>query len=96
MMLGGLLIWAGHFIGLYLLASFADVAWGDAGAGRWAGLVFSLCCLASIVLLCLQAARRLRKDGEAPTEGFGLGIALAGGVIAGVGVVFQTLPLVAL
>jgi len=91
--LGGLMIWAVHFLGLYLLASFADVAWRDAAGGKVIGLVFSLACLAAIAAVAWRAASQLRQDEPEDTRAFGLHMAVAGGVIAGVGVVFQTAPL---
>ncbi len=93
MALGGLMIWAVHFLGLYLLASFADVAWRDAAGGKVIGLVFSLACLAAIAAVAWRAASQLRQDEPEDTRAFGLHMAVAGGVIAGVGVVFQTAPL---
>lgn len=94
--LGGLTIWAVHFLGLYVLASVADVAWRDAAGGRAAGLVFSLACLAclaAVALAGLSAARGLRRPPSDETRLFGLRMGVAGAVVAGVGVMFQTAPL---
>ena len=91
--LGGLTIWAVHFLGLYVLASVADVAWRDAAGGRAAGLVFSLACQAAVALAGLSAARGLRRPPSDETRLFGLRMGVAGAVVAGVGVMFQTAPL---
>lgn len=92
---GGLLVWAAHFMGLYLLASYADVAWRDAAAGRVFGLVFSLACLVGVVWLGLYAAGQLRLRPSDVTRAFGLRLAVAGALVGGVGVVFQTVALLA-
>lgn len=92
-MLGGLLIWAAHFLGLYLLSSAADVARGDAGAWNAFGLTFSALCLASIGALCWKCLVALRAEPEA-TRSFGLRLAIAGSLLGAIGVVFQTLVLV--
>lgn len=91
--LGGLLVWAAHFLGLYLLASFADVAWRDAAGGRTLGLAFSAVCLVVISGLVWRSAVQLRARPDDQTRAFALSLAAAGGVIAAVGVVFQTAPL---
>ena len=93
LMLGGLLIWAAHFLGLYLLSSAADVARGDAGAWNAFGLTFSVLCLASIGALCWKCLIALRAKPEA-TRSFGLRLAIAGSLLGAISVVFQTLVLV--
>lgn len=93
LMLGGLLIWAAHFLGLYLLSSAADVARGDAGAFSIAGYVFSLVCLLAIAALCWRSLTALRAK-PAPTEAFGLRVSIAAGLLSGIGVIFQTLVLI--
>lgn len=92
---GGLLVWAAHFMGLYLLASYADVAWRDAAAGRAIGFGFSLACLGGAVWLGLHAAGQLRRGPSDVTRAFGLRVAVAGALIGGVGVVFQSVALLA-
>ena len=95
LMLGGLLIWAAHFLGLYLLSSAADVARGDAGAWNGAGLIFSLICLMVTAVLCWRCIVWLRMKPRDETRAFGLRLAVAGGLLGGIGVVFQTLVLLA-
>lgn len=92
---GGLLVWAGHFLGLYLLASVADVAIDDASAWRVVGLVFSLACLVVAVGLGVTAFVRLRGRSIEPTHGFRLALQAGAAAIGGLGVVFQTLVLLA-
>ncbi|MDG2520682.1 hypothetical protein P7B02_03930 [Caulobacter segnis] len=91
--LGGLLIWALHFLGLYGLASVADLATGRADGWRAAGLGFSLACLLATALYAVMLARRLRRASNAPVQVFALGLGLTGGLVAAIGVVFQSLPL---
>lgn len=92
---GGLLVWAAHFIGLYLLSSAADVAHRDASAWNRVGLVFSLICLIVVLGLYLYARRELRRQPVEDTRAFGLTLAAAGAGLGGIGVVFQTLVLLA-
>ncbi len=93
-MLGGLLVWAAHFVGVYALASLADVAPGPENPAWRVGIgVFSLLCLLSSVALGLRAIRRLRRpapDGSAKRlidE-----VAATGAGIAALSIAWQTLP----
>lgn len=95
LVVGGLLVWAGHFLGLYLLSSAADVARRDAGAWTGAGMVFSLACLFAVASLFIYAVARLRTGPVDETRAFGFSLAAAGAVLGGIGVVFQTLVLLA-
>jgi hypothetical protein len=90
-MTAGLLIWTAHFLGLYLLASAADV-WSstEAAAGRWIGLGFSLLCLTLIAVAAFAMARRPAPEGPALWE---RRVALTGALVAAVGVTWQTAPL---
>jgi len=90
-MTGGLLIWAGQFIGVYLISSMADVA-ATAEDSAWslAGVVFSAACLAGIVALGVWAARMKPAD---QLRAFERSLAVGACVLGGIGVVFQTLPL---
>lgn len=89
-MTAGLLIWAAHFLGLYLLASAADVWASTEAAGRWVGLGFSLACLALIAVAAIVIARRPIPDGPGSWE---RRVALTGAFVAAVGVTWQTAPL---
>lgn len=92
-LVGGLLIWAAHFLGVYLIASVADVAEGsDAPAWRMAGLGFSLLCLLAVVMFGVFAWRR-RDDARMAHWDFARSVALTGSGVALIGVIYQTLPL---
>jgi len=90
---GGLLIWAAHFLGVYVIASLADVvATADDPAWRSGGVIFSLVCLAGIAVLAVGVFRSGRSSPDA-WRGFERAVALGACLIGGVGIVFQTLPL---
>lgn len=93
-MTGGLLIWAVHFMGVYGIASLADVlATADDPFWRAIGLGFSvLCVLAAAVLLGL-AVRRLRRPAD-DGRPFPDQLAALGAGIACVAMVWQALPTV--
>lgn len=94
-MLGGLIVWTIHFMGVYAIASLADVvSRADDAAWRMAGLAFSGVCLLAAVVLTAAAVRRVRRTAgaaDAP-EGFGDQLALLGGGVATVAIVWQALP----
>lgn len=89
-MTGGLVVWAGHFTGVYLLASLAAVvAHPDALAWRLAGLGFSLACLIACIALLIAALVQRRRRG-----GIGHDLAAMSGGLGALAVVFQAAPLV--
>lgn len=91
---GGLLIWAAHFLGVYVIASLADVvATADDPAWRLGGVIFSLVCLVGIAVLAVGVFRSGRGDSSEERRGFERSVALGGCLIAAIGIVFQTLPL---
>jgi len=93
-MLGGLIVWTVHFMGVYAIASLADVvSRADDPAWRMAGLAFSAVCLLAAVAITAWAARRLRRRTD-PSTGFGDQLSLLGGGVATVAIVWQTLPTV--
>lgn len=53
--LGPLVIWAVHFLGLYLIASLGT-RHSDLSLTRWAAILFSAACLAAIFAASLAAA----------------------------------------
>lgn len=87
----GLLIWAGHFIGLYLIASVSDV-WAtiDAPMFRLIGLAFSVVCL--VILGSVAAALWLRPV-LSPLAMWERRVGLCGAMMAGIGMTWQTMPL---
>lgn len=93
-MLGGLIVWTLHFMGLYAIASLGDVvSRADAPVWRMIGLGFSAACLIAALLLGLVAARRVRRRTDAST-GFGDQLALLGAGVAALAIVWQALPTV--
>ncbi|RZJ18209.1 MAG: hypothetical protein EON91_06330 [Brevundimonas sp.] len=91
-MTGGLVIWALHFMGLYAIASAADV-WGapDAWPWRLAGAVFSVLCLMATIGVVLWLGRQRTNLSE--PEGWERRVGLTGAVVAAVSIVWQTGPL---
>lgn len=89
---GGLLIWAVHFIGVYLISSAADV-WSSSGdaSARWIGLAFSMGCLLAIIAMAVWLGRGGR-EGAGP-EAWERRVGLTGVLVAGIGVIWQTAPL---
>lgn len=60
-MMGGLLVWAVHFLGVYSLASLADVvAAADDLFWRGVTLAFSLVCVLTTAALLWRAIKRLQ------------------------------------
>jgi hypothetical protein len=92
-MLGGLVIWAIHFLGLYAIASVADVvSQADDPKWRLGGLIFSGLCLAAAGTV-LWAALRRRGQPATPVGGFGAEVGLLGVALGLIGIVWQSLPL---
>jgi len=93
-MLGGLIVWTVHFMGVYAIASLADVvSRADNFAWRMGGLAFSAACVGAAGVLTAAAARRVRKPAD-PSARFGDQLALLGGGVATVAIVWQALPTV--
>jgi hypothetical protein len=90
-MLGGLLVWAVHFVGVYAIASIGDVV-SDADAPTWRliGLVFSVLCAAFAAGLLVHALRR--ADDGTDTVDLANTLARIGALLAFISVVWQTLP----
>ena len=86
--LSGLVVWAIHFGGLYAIVSWMDLNDANAAPGRWIAGAFSVGC----VLALLVVAGFIRRDRRLSSD---LGwFALAGALIAGLAILFQTAPLV--
>jgi hypothetical protein len=93
MMLGGLLIWTLHFMGVYIIASVADVvATADDFRWRMGGLAFSALCLLGAVAAGAAAFTALRAGPRDELTRFGAALGLLGAAIGGLGIIFQSLP----
>lgn len=91
-MLGGLIVWTIHFMGLYAIASLADVvARADDATWRMVGLAFSGACVLAATALTAAAASRVRRPAD-PSARFGDQLALLGGGVATVAIGWQALP----
>lgn len=88
-MLGGLIVWAMHFLGVYLISSLADVVTtADDPRWRMAGLAFSGVCGLITAALLWAAARRLRRR----TPLFPDQMAALGAGVSLIAIVWQALP----
>ena len=93
-MLGGLIVWTVHFMGIYAIASAADVvSRADDPAWRMGGLAFSAASRQAALAIAGWAARRLRPKTD-PSAAFGDQLALLGGGVAAIAIVWQALPTV--
>ncbi|MFN3814961.1 hypothetical protein [Brevundimonas sp.] len=93
-MLGGLIVWTIHFMGVYGIASVADVA-AHAGhpLARAAVVAFTGVCLVAAGWLTVVAARRWRRGGD-EMAGFTDAIAATGGAVSALSILWQGLPAV--
>ncbi len=92
-MLGGLIVWTIHFLGVYVIASVGDVAAdADHPLSRAAVGVFTVVCLMAAGGLTVMAARRWRRGGD--EMGFTDIIAATGGAISAISILWQGLPAV--
>ena len=90
-MTAGLIVWAIHFVGVYLISSVADVlATADSAGWRMAGLGFSGLCALTVSVLLGAALRRLRVHPDA----FADQIAAFGSGVAIIAIIWQALPTV--
>lgn len=88
LMLGGLLIWSLHFLGVYGIASVADVSDPSTRAlWRGLGLAFTGLCLLAVALIVFRARTSTSDAGLYRQVSLG---ACALGFIA---IVFQSVPL---
>lgn len=92
LMLGGMSVWAAHFMGVYGIASVADVA-ADAAvpASRWTIGAFTLACAAAAALFGLAGLRRLRAGGDS-LDRLSWSVAAFGGAFATIAILWQGLP----
>lgn len=93
-MLGGLIGWTIHFMGVYAIASLADVvSRADDPGWRMIGLAFSAVCLMAALVFTIAATRRVRAAADSAV-GFGDQLAVLGGGLAAVAITWQALPTV--
>lgn len=91
-MMSGLIVWFVHFMGVYAIASLADVvSEADDFGWRMVGLAFSALCVLAALAMTGWAARRARRPAD-PAARFGDQLALLGGGVAAVAIVWQALP----
>ncbi|RZJ45809.1 MAG: hypothetical protein EON86_00700 [Brevundimonas sp.] len=87
-MLGGLIVWSVHFIGVYMISSVADVvSTADDPAWRMAGLAFGGACVLITGLLLAVALRRLRESLRFADQ-----LAAFGAGTASIAIIWQSLP----
>ena len=92
-MLGGLLVWAVHFVGVYAIASIGDVVSNaDAPGWRLIGLAFSTVCATLALGLLIHALRR--ANGGTDTIDLANTLARLGALLALISVIWQSLPTV--
>jgi len=85
-LLEGLLVWAGHFFGVYIAASlFPGMA-----LARW--LVAGLTIAAVTAILFLEVRARRESRGEDGLTGWIAGLSGLGRWLAGIAVLYQGLP----
>ncbi|RZJ96757.1 MAG: hypothetical protein EON88_05975 [Brevundimonas sp.] len=89
-LLGGLIVWAIHFGGLYAIASWMDLSEASDAPGRWIAVGFSLACMVGAV----GAAVVARRDPQ--LSSWSRSVALSGALIAGLAVMFQAVPFLVL
>lgn len=93
LLLGGPLIWAGHFGLIYAIASISIQASGETGMLARALVVGStvVAVFAAIGVLLLA----WRRQGEEPFDRFFRAVSAAGAVLAAIAICWQTLPVLA-
>lgn len=89
----GLIVWAVHFLGVYAIASLADVvSRADDPAWRGAALAFSLACgLAAAIVLVAALRQVVRGEQDEPAR-FMAQLAALGAGLALVAIAWQGLP----
>jgi len=88
LMLGGLLIWTLHFLGVYGVASVADLSDPSTQAlWRWLGVAFTGACLLGVVLIVLRARPSAQDVGLYRQVGLGAS------AVSFIAIVWQSVPL---
>lgn len=92
LMLAGLLVWTVHFLGVYGIASVAEVVdRADAPPARWTVGAFTLACIAADAAIGAAALRSLRRETDGLNRFIAKAAALAAGLSA-IAVIWQGLP----
>lgn len=92
-LLGGLIVWAAHFSGVYAIASVdAQTAAADEALWRLAATALSGVCVVACLALGVVAQRRLRAPNDAGARLVDQ-VALLGMATALVAIGWQTLPI---
>lgn len=87
-MTGGLILWAVHFVGVYLISSVAEVVAEAADPGwRMAGLAFSVACVVIVCGVLGAAVSRLRGKRRFSDQ-----VAALGAGTALIAILWQSLP----
>ena len=89
-MLGGLLVWAVHFMGIYAIASVADLSRDHEGLWTVTAGLLTLSCLAALAPLYL-AARAGSRSGK-PNGPLTAALGQIGAIMAAIAIIWQTLP----
>ena len=88
--LGGLIVWTAHFLGVYAIASVADITPGAGWGWRAVTVAFSAACLAAAGALMIVALRRRPAQGD--SSHLLKGLAVGGAALAMIAIAWQTLP----
>lgn len=92
-MMGGMLVWAVHFAGIYAIASVFDViATADALGSRVATGALTLVCLAADAALFLVTALRRKGDVGDPVIRWMMAVGTLIAAVSFVSVAWQGLP----
>jgi len=92
LLLGGLIVWAVHFLGVYGIASVADVVQeADAPAALWVMGAFTLLCAGADLLIGASALRRIGASDDSLDRFIHGGAAWCAGLSL-IAVVWQGLP----
>jgi hypothetical protein len=94
LLLGGLIVWFVHFLGVYGIASVADVVQeAEAPAALWTIVGFTLACAAADVAIGAAAIPRLRRAVDSLDRFIAGGAAFNAGLSL-VAVIWQGLPVI--
>ena len=90
-LLGGLIIWAGHFLAAYALASVAEIAHPDHRQPLM--LLFAGLTIVGVVATIVLALRALRPGANTAGGVFARRLSAAGSAIAAVAIIWQSAPI---